>query len=444
MNSMVSIVMFGWIPAVLVLFLYLPPRRAVIAAFLVAWLFLPLAGFKFGEAIPRYDKTSATCVGVLLGMVVFDLRRLQTFRLSWIDLPMLIWCLGRLGSSLSVDLGFYDGIVSVFYHVLMWVVPYFIGRLYFQTRDDLRELALGMVIGGLIYVPLCLFEIRMSPQLYTWVYGFHPIDFRQVIRWGGFRPTVFMQHGLAVGLWMATTTLVAFWFALTGVVKRLGTVPMWGWFIALLATTILCKSTGAIALLGLGMATVAGVHFMRSPWPLVLLVALTPAYLTLRIGGLWDGTNAVGWISGNVGGDRAGSLSTRFEQEDDQIQVALKRPWLGWGGWQQGQDQLWLIEFRNNGFVALVSMVGAFSIPAMLCCPRSRWRGMSVGTSAAVPLAIIGLLFLLDCLFNGMMNPVFTLAMGGLGSVLMVRKSAGRKVVNPPRPPRVSQRALAS
>ena len=59
------------------------------------------------------------------------------------------------------------------------------------------------VLGGLIYVPLCLFEVRMSPQLHNMVYGFAQHSFGQTVRGGGWRPMVFMQHGLAVGLFMS-------------------------------------------------------------------------------------------------------------------------------------------------------------------------------------------------------------------------------------------------
>ncbi|HEX8521013.1 MAG TPA: hypothetical protein VF669_02070, partial [Tepidisphaeraceae bacterium] len=63
MTFLVPLMLFGWIPAVTYLFMVLPPRRAVIAAFLVAWLFLPMAGYKV-TALPDYTKMSATVFGV--------------------------------------------------------------------------------------------------------------------------------------------------------------------------------------------------------------------------------------------------------------------------------------------------------------------------------------------------------------------------------------------
>src|SRR5204863_66271 len=67
-------------------------------------------------------------------------------------------------------------------------------------------------VGGLIYSVLILWEVRMSPQLHATVYGASPrqADFAQAIRWGGYRPIVFMPHGLAVALFICNTVMAAF------------------------------------------------------------------------------------------------------------------------------------------------------------------------------------------------------------------------------------------
>ena len=49
---------------------------AVIAAFLIAWLFLPMAGFRLA-GLPDYTKMSATTLGVLMGAALFDADRLE-------------------------------------------------------------------------------------------------------------------------------------------------------------------------------------------------------------------------------------------------------------------------------------------------------------------------------------------------------------------------------
>jgi hypothetical protein len=123
-------------------------------------------------------------------------------------------------------MGANDGISVNYPQELQWGVPYFVGRLYFCDVEGLRELAIGIFIGGLIYVPLCLFEMRMSPQLHVWLYGFHQHNWRQAYRFEGWRPTVFMQHGLAVALWMVIAAMVGYWLWRTRTVLMLWKVPM--------------------------------------------------------------------------------------------------------------------------------------------------------------------------------------------------------------------------
>ena len=450
-NWFVSIALFGWIPAVLALFMAFPPRRAVIAAFLLAWLFLPMAGFKLAEGIPVYDKMSATCVGVLLGMVVFDLRRLQTFRARWIDLPMLVWCLCPIATSLSNDLGMYDGTSAAFREMVAWGLPYFIGRVYFSDLANLKELAVALVVGGLIYVPLCLIEIKMSPQLHNWIYGQHPAlrTLIEATRWGGYRPTVFMQHGLMVGMWMCMTGLVGVWLWYSRALPRsICRIPTAWALVALVITAVLCKSTGAIVLLALGLASLFAVPLLRTKWVIWALVIVAPLYMVVRAGGLWDGSQLVQVSSDAAGEERAGSLEFRFRNEDMLSAKAMQRPILGWGGWGRARvydesgrdisitDGLWIITLGNNGIVGLASLTFAMLLPAGLMLrryPIRAWRDPAV--APAIALAVVVVLYWIDCIPNGMVNPIFMLAVGGLGTVLMVRSTAGRKVVNALRPP---------
>lgn len=208
MSPLVTFLLFGWPLMTLPLFVLLPARRAVIASLIAGWLFLPV--FRFGDpGLQHYGKIAATVLAPLLGAIIFDPFQLLAFRPRLWDLPALIWCLCPIATSISNDLGFYDGLSNALDNTLLWGVPYFLGRLYFSDLAALRELALGIVIGGLIYVPLCLIEIRMSPQLHRWVYGYYQHSFLQTIKAGGYRPMVFMQHGLAVAVWMLSGAMAA-------------------------------------------------------------------------------------------------------------------------------------------------------------------------------------------------------------------------------------------
>src|SRR5207253_10406528 len=145
-------------------------------------------------------------------------------------------------------------------------IPYLAGRLYLGDRGSFRGLAAAVLVGGLVYVPLCLVEIRFSPELHHWVYGFLQHDFTQTIRFDGYRPMVFMEHGLALGLWMSAACLAGYWLWRAGLWQRLGLPEALArrpglTLLALAATTVACKSTGAILL---GVAGAAALHFGRS------------------------------------------------------------------------------------------------------------------------------------------------------------------------------------
>src|SRR6188768_1863790 len=112
MEFLTTFSLLAWIPCVVILFMTLPPRRAVVVAFLTAWLFLPMAGWKV-PSLPDYTKMSATTVGVLIGAALFDAGRLLAFRPKWIDLPIILFCTSPAMSSHVNDLGMYDAASEV-------------------------------------------------------------------------------------------------------------------------------------------------------------------------------------------------------------------------------------------------------------------------------------------------------------------------------------------
>ena len=430
MTILVPITLFGWIPVVFLLFLALPPRRAVIAAFLIAWLFLPIAGYSI-KGLSDYTKMSATCGGVLLATMVFDLDRLLAFRLKWVDLPMIVWCLIPMVSSLANGLGLYDGLSNVLNQTITWGLPYFIGRVYFFDLDGLRELAIGIFMGGLIYVPFCLFEIRMSPQLHNWIYGFHQPGFSQTKRFGGFRPMVFMQHGLMVGMWMCMTTLVGYCLFRAKVIKKL-----WGWPVSWLVlilglTAVLCKSTGAVSLLLVGFGILFITKWLKTKVIFYVLVMIPLVYLFSRSLGGWDGRQLVSWAANVTNADRAESMGFRFENETILSEKAMQRPFLGWGGWGRNRvyndsgrdititDSLWIITFGKYGLIGLAAIMGVLLLPVIIFFRRTRtgeWKQPAWG--GAVSLALLILLYAYDNLLNAMVNPIFILCAGGLTGLI--------------------------
>src|SRR3712207_2639288 len=123
-------IILSWIPFSLVLFAVLRPRHAVLAAYLGAWLFLPMrAGLQI-PVLPDIDKVAASSYAVLLGVMLFDAPRLFTFRFRWFDLPLMAYCLTPFMSSVTNGLGAWDGMSHVIEQVTLFGIPYFLGRVY--------------------------------------------------------------------------------------------------------------------------------------------------------------------------------------------------------------------------------------------------------------------------------------------------------------------------
>jgi hypothetical protein len=426
----IPIALWGWPLVVIVLFGKTQPRIAAVTAFLGAWLFLPMAGYNFA-GLPGYGKMEAASYGALLGMILFDSSRLGTFRLTWLDLPMIVWLLCPMASSLANGLGAYDGASSVYRQVVTWGVPYLMGRLYFSDLEGLRVLAAGIVIGGLLYLPLCLLEIRLSPRLHIWVYGFHQHSWVQTHGFGGWRPTVFMQHGLAVATWMTTASLVALWLWWAGAIRKIGSMPMGFVVLGLIVTTVLCKSTGAIALLALGAAALAVMKTLHRDL-LIWCLAVSPlVYMGLRAPGLWDGSHLLNAVESIVP-VKLGSLRYRLEAEDMLSSHALRQPVFGWGAHGRNRpsrmgddvenlatDGLWIITLGQRGIVGLVAMTATIMLPVLLAVRRLKaddWKHPSTAPLGALAVSLT--VFMIDCLFNAMLNPVLLLAAGGIVTTL--------------------------
>lgn len=97
MRTTVLAALFGWPIVSLLLFASMRPRRALLASVILGWMFLPVASYKNASGVPEYTRIKAACLGSLLGIAFFDFRRLLSFRPGWMDLPMAVGGLVRLG-----------------------------------------------------------------------------------------------------------------------------------------------------------------------------------------------------------------------------------------------------------------------------------------------------------------------------------------------------------
>lgn len=433
-NAFAALVMLLWLPCVIYIFNVFPARRAIVISFITAWLFLPEAQFII-SGLPNYTKISATCYGILLSTIIFDIKRFKSFQFGFLDIPMLIWCVCPFFSSLSNGLGAYDGLSSTLSQIVTWGIPYFLGRIYLNDFLGLRQLAVGIFVGGVIYVPLCLFEVRMSPQLHRIFYGGHAhADFLQTIRYDGYRPSVFLVHGLAVGAWMMAATLIGMWLWRTKSLNSVRNIPLYILVPVLFVTFVLVKSTGAYFLFVLAVAMLYfGVYF-RTALPVYALAVGIGVYLLVN-------TTTENYFSDQLiqgagqifPADRVASMEFRFNNEEILTDRARLRFWLGWGGWGRAliydesgnqltiPDSLWIIVFGNQGMLGLASLFSAMLLPPVTFfltrCPARVWERKEFAPAAALTMALM--MYVTDSLLNAMINPIYIVACGGIAGVAM-------------------------
>ena len=432
MQLLVPIALFGWLPLVLVFFRDLKGHRALAAVYVTAWLFLPSTAIRF-RGLPDFDKSSATSIGVILAILLFEPRRLMSFRPHWLDALMVLFCVSPIPSSITNELGLWDGCSNSLTNVVIWGLPYFFGRLYFDSFERVRTLSRAIFIGGLVYIPFCLVEMRMSPQFYNWVYGLRPRTTLHSRRYGGWRPTVFLDTGLELGMWMTAATLIGFALWYSGALKRLWSLRITGLLAALFVTTVLCKSTGSLLLLigGIGMLVV--LRLTRSPWLVLCLVMVPITYISFRSSGANDGSAVVRTVENVFGSARAESLAFRFYNEDMLVTRAWEAPWFGWGGWGRervldefGEDQsivdgMWIVTFGKFGILSLILFYLTFMAAPTAACfrfARPSWRYQDVAPVLAISLLL--LLYMVDCLLNAMDNALYPLSLGAVTTLLIL------------------------
>lgn len=461
MTPQAQLAMLLWLPITLYIFSRYPARTAIIYSFLGGLLFLPQrAGFLL-PLIPDYGGMVATCYGIFIGIILFDFQQISKFKLSIIDIPMLLWCTCPLVSSLSNSLGLYDGINASLEQIAIWGLPYLLGRLYLSTLSGLKELAINILKAGLIYVPLCLYEIRMSPQLHRMVYGYFPhgSGFAQVARGDGWRPTVFMSHGLVVAMFMTTVVLIAIWLWQSQTLKQIWGQKMLTIVCILVVTFIQIKSSGAYGYFAYGLVILFIAKWTKSSLPLLILITLMIYYLYLGVTGNFDGQAIVDWISQNYDQERAESLQFRFENET-LLRAKAQEQWLfGWGGWGRNRvyapnwrgeivdvsvtDSYWIIIFGINGVYGLVTFTLSLLLPVVTFgvfrYPAKTWFDPKAAPAAV--LAVCLTLFFLDSLINVTLNPTFPLICGGLSG--LVAKPAERLSDFSPSPPLLDSPKLA-
>ena len=138
--------------------------------------------------------------------------------------------------------------------IVVALIPFFLARRWLATPERHQALLIAIMALGVVYAFLALFEIRMSPQLNRWVYGFFPHQWTQHIR-GGFRPLVFLEHGLWLGFFLFTAAVASFALIRTLTQERRMAAILSA--LLILGTLLISRNLGAVLLAALFLPVVS-------------------------------------------------------------------------------------------------------------------------------------------------------------------------------------------
>jgi len=445
-NWFATVALVAWPIVALWLYQTRPVNQATLWTILGAQLLLPVgAGIKLAEGIPQLDKTSIPSLAALVGcfLVARRLRFWNGFGMA--EVLLLIFVIGPFVSSAVNDdpvvsgslflpsLGGYDGLSAIVAQ-LLFLLPFFLGRQLLRNSTDVEEILRTLVIAGLLYSLPMLFEIRMSPQLHRWLYGYSPFGFDTQMRYGGFRPGVFMGNGLVTAFFVMTASVAAAALWRTRIpVLKLAPAATTAYLSAIL---ILCKSLGALIY---GAALVPLVRLTRPQLQLriaMVLVSIAVAYPLLRTADVVP-TNYVFDAAASISEERAESLQFRFDNEQQLLQRAFQRPLFGWGRWGRSRvynedgkdisitDGRWIVTIGQFGIFGFLAEFGLLALPVFRAASALRFAESERDGVFLGALALIIAITMIDLLPNAPLSPWTWLLAGALlGRVEALRGAA--------------------
>lgn len=434
-NPLAYLMLLVWPLAVLALYTRLTPARALVWTILLGYMLLPPVQASFDlPAIPDLDKFSITNLCALAFTLFVLHERVEVLPPNPIArLLLALFVISPFATAVTnpdpIDftiggvpaLRAYDAI-SYVAGQLIALIPFFLARRFLGTDEGMRLLVVSLVTAGLVYSLPMLLEARLSPQLNTWIYGFFQHDFRQTMRGGGFRPMVFMPHGL----WVAFFALMAAVSALVmlreaGPEERPRRLVIW---LYLMAVLVLCRSAGPMVY-ALGLAPL----ILFAPKRVQLLVAAVLAVLVITYP-LLRGAHLVPLdrileIALSYSAERHQSLEYRIVNEEVLLARAQEKFWFGWGGYGRGlildpydgrilsvPDGGWIIVLGKYGWLGYGAQFGLLVLPLLMLAREALLSRGAAFSRWGCAIALTYAANLVDLLPNDTIIP-FTWLMGG-------------------------------
>lgn len=430
--------------------------KALVWTFFLGYLFLPVKTIIDLPAVPTIDKY------ILISLVAYGLARLFTNKpvkflpehkgvrilLVGFILSMAFTSLTNTarivyGPTVLPGHDLFSGVgISAMAGQFFVIIPFILGRQFLSSTDSMIYCLQALVVVGVLYSLLVFWEIRMSPQLHTKIYGYFPHpQFIQQMRDDGFRAVVFIGHGLLTSMFLVGVFTATLYF----VTER---KKVWGknaWLILGFITVAIVfnKTYAAYAytiLVGIVFGLCSKSLQKLCLLTLCVLILVYPAY---RSSDLFPGEYIV-TSAAKINPDRAESLDFRFGFEDLLLDRAKEKPIFGWGLWGRYRifdsfgnditvlDGEWVETLGERGWFGYIAYFGTLLLPVVLLVMHSRKTGEI--PRPAIYLSCIVVIVAFNTLINSGIAPWVWLFSGALLGYTENRlKESRAQVANSPQ-----------
>jgi len=398
------------------------------------YMLLPQGTILSLPGLPSLDKNEICALSALIGCafnknVVFSMKDIGVTKYIFAAMIISLWLTVYFNSEpiywpyFLNGMSSHDGISISIQLLLSLIFPFFIGWKVFRTFDSQLIIFKLFVIAALFYSLLVLFEIRFSPQLNTWLYGYYPSSFAQSLREGGFRAAVFMGHGLLVSIFLSVAVICAagLWKNRIRAWRILSpTTVLFFLFIVL----VLNKSMAALVYAIVAFFCIKFFSFRVQHSLAVVIVLVSLLYPMSYLLENSPQEMIFETINDYVP-ERAASLGFRFDNEKRLFERAQERIFFGWGVWGRNRvyidgrdttvtDGNWIITLGIFGLLGYLAQFSLLFVPVIRAYSASMKLNRKPEQTLLAAHAILVSLLFVDQIPNSSLAPWTFLIFGAL------------------------------
>lgn len=447
-----ELALLAWPVVGIALVYWLGATTGVTVSILGGLMLLPEAiGFDL-PLLPPITKYEIVSISAGLGLLLAYPRRVTGSRASLSTNLLILLVLGSAFATALANrdslpggaqpLTLYDGLSMAIRDLTFLCIPFLIGRFAHRSPADLQRLLRVWFLTAIVASLFALLEVRLTPFLHEWVYGYRARNLSQEFRWGGARPMLLMPNGLALSMFFSIAVVCA------GALSRARGARERGMHIAAAVyLSVLLVLSRSLASMLYGISGAAAAVFARSRTQLLIAVALAGigvAYPITRSMGVVTGQSVVA-LAAEVSAERAQSFDFRLLNEDALIEFVKPRLMLGFGTFGKRNrflneatnrgvitDGYWIILLTGRGAIGLGLTFALLVLPVVRAWRRGRRYALVEDRAAVAGVAMVLSLQIVDLLPNGLFSFLPFYVAGALWGATGMLPAAGAP---PPLPP---------